>query len=363
MIRQHIDFEMIRIRLEEGWYSGCKIKFFRDLMLVLNNAIVFFGKKAPESVAATELGLLVRKEMTTQRIATTIKQDLEPNEEGLVPDSKPEQQPSDTFMRKPKIAVPMNACRKRSSIAARAASTSSSGPERKKEQSTNALLDGKPAMGWKQSDKSSEKAAEEFPAAKKGRKDRPKANTRSNSSKSSAGRSNSESNKNSGGNANTGPSTRGGGAASNDNSASKSDKKENSNGNSGNASGKKRSATNFLNRMKRGSPLVETSKDSGNGKGGAGEQRKDNGGSIGKGGSSSKQKEQATPPPPPPPRRASGGKQAKEPESPAKRSVGRPSKRPASAAPTATPPAKRSRQSSETEVVASSRNAKKRSRK
>lgn len=345
MIRQHIDFEMVRIRLEEGWYSACKSKFFRDVLLALNNAIVFFGSKSRESRAALELRSLVLKEMAQR----TTKQDSLPKEEARVP--KPEleegEQPSDILLRKPKLSVPMNACRKRSSITARAASTSSSGPEKKKEQ-TSALLDVKPAMSWKQSDKTSD-TAEEFPGTKKKRKERFRAGTKNNSNKSSASRSNAENNKNSGANSNTGPSTRAG--TSNENSASKSDKKNNSS----NASGKKQSAANFLNRMKRSSSsnngsLLETLKESENSRGRA--EQKKNGGNKG---NNNKQKEQASS------RRASAGKQAKEQESPAKRTVGRPLKRPATAAAAAVP-AKRIRQSVEKEATAS-RNAKKRSRK
>ncbi|PON34683.1 Octamer-binding transcription factor [Parasponia andersonii] len=352
-IRQHMDFGMVRNRLEEGWYSGCKSKFFRDLLLIFNNAIVFLGRKSPETKAAIELRHLLLKEMA---LKTTTKRDSLPKDEtGALPSKKePEEQeqPSEMLLRKSKLSVPMNACRKRSSITARA-STSSSGAERKKEQ-TNALLDVKSAMSWKQSDKSSSDKADEFSGTKKKRKDRFRTGTRNSSNKNGTSRSSTEINKNSCSNTNVGTSSRG---ASNENSASKATDKEKNNSSS-TASGKKRSATNFLNRMKRSSSsnngsLLETLKDSDNSSRGGAEQKKNG---AGKGSnSSSRQKEQAS-------RRTSGSKQAKEPESPAKRSVGRPSKRTASVAAEAVVPAKRSRQSVENEALAP-RNAKKRSRK
>ncbi|KAF2317648.1 hypothetical protein GH714_039474 [Hevea brasiliensis] len=64
LIKQHIDLQMIQCRLDGGAYSLCLQKFFRDLLLLFNNAITFFGKNSPENLAARDLLTIVRKEMT-----------------------------------------------------------------------------------------------------------------------------------------------------------------------------------------------------------------------------------------------------------------------------------------------------------
>ncbi|POO01315.1 Octamer-binding transcription factor [Trema orientale] len=63
LIRQHLDLQTIQARLEKGVYSNSFHKFFRDLLLLFNNAIVFFRKSSPEHAAALELRALVSKEM------------------------------------------------------------------------------------------------------------------------------------------------------------------------------------------------------------------------------------------------------------------------------------------------------------
>ncbi|PRQ35477.1 putative transcription factor MYB-HB-like family [Rosa chinensis] len=66
LIREHVDLKVVQSRLEKGAYNDCTHKFFRDLLLVFSNAVVFFRKTAPEHVAALELRLLVLKEMNDQ---------------------------------------------------------------------------------------------------------------------------------------------------------------------------------------------------------------------------------------------------------------------------------------------------------
>ncbi|OMO88384.1 hypothetical protein CCACVL1_08419 [Corchorus capsularis] len=66
LIRQHIDLERIESRLEKGVYSSDgdgSPKFFRDLLLLFNNVMVFHRKNSPEHIAAQELRGLVSKEM------------------------------------------------------------------------------------------------------------------------------------------------------------------------------------------------------------------------------------------------------------------------------------------------------------
>lgn len=63
LIRQHMDLQTIESRLDKGVYSACIQKFFRDLLLLFNNAIIFFRKNSPESLVACELRAIVWKEM------------------------------------------------------------------------------------------------------------------------------------------------------------------------------------------------------------------------------------------------------------------------------------------------------------
>ncbi|XVF75893.1 hypothetical protein PTKIN_Ptkin13bG0223100 [Pterospermum kingtungense] len=352
LVRQHLDFETIRMRLDEGWYSGCKSKFFRDLLLLLNNAIIFFDKKSSEHTAAVELRQLVSKE-----IAAHIPRSIMLPEEQLsaLPETqmlvKPEPEPSLSLSMKPKLSVPMIACRKRSSITARA-STSSSGQE-KKRQPIAALMNEKPALDWKQREKSSEKTEESL-VTKKRTRETSSAGTRKAKKKVKSVKHTNK-NKNSDGDTNAAAAAAAISSkedSSIDNSESKGEKEKTNT----NVSSKKQSAANFLNRMKRSSskngPLIETLKDvvsSDNGNGDGDEQKKSSSskGDKGKDQNSTRQTR-------------SGGKGAKERGSPAKRSKGRPPKRAAAAPATPSVPAKRGR---EVGNDSGTRHAKKRSRK
>ncbi|KAK9999753.1 hypothetical protein SO802_019356 [Lithocarpus litseifolius] len=108
LIRQHMDLQTVQSRLERGAYADNIHKFFRDLLLIFNNGVMFFRKSSPEHVAAQELRALVRKELRNKlrkpQPRKTVK--LEPKHE---PDSlsKPNNKPS--------IAT-LVACGKRSSM-------------------------------------------------------------------------------------------------------------------------------------------------------------------------------------------------------------------------------------------------------
>ncbi|KAM7505540.1 hypothetical protein LguiB_004444 [Lonicera macranthoides] len=137
LIRQHLDLETIQTRLDAGFYSNCTLKFYRDILLLVNNALVFFDKKSSESLAATELRLLISKEMahTHARADSSTEEKIPPP---LLP--LPSKQ-SGSLLLKPKIGGPVIACRKRSSIAAKA-SASIPRSDRKKDQTT--LTEEKP---------------------------------------------------------------------------------------------------------------------------------------------------------------------------------------------------------------------------
>ncbi|GJV66693.1 DNA-binding bromodomain-containing protein [Tanacetum coccineum] len=134
LIRQHIDYEILQTRLKEGWYSDGNDKFFRDLLLLVSNTRIFFQKESPESAAAVELRQLILKEMMSKRKPKT---DLKSSEKqtslkSLNLPPKRASEPADSLLLKPKLAGPIVVCRKRSSITAKAAG-SSSGADRRKE--------------------------------------------------------------------------------------------------------------------------------------------------------------------------------------------------------------------------------------
>lgn len=62
MIRAPMDLGMIRIKLEEGQYSG-SLDFFRDLLLMVTNALVYYPKDSSESATAFGLRECILKEM------------------------------------------------------------------------------------------------------------------------------------------------------------------------------------------------------------------------------------------------------------------------------------------------------------
>ncbi|KAA8549597.1 hypothetical protein F0562_001385 [Nyssa sinensis] len=92
MIRQHMDLRTVQTRLDKGIYSDSAPRFFRDLLLLFNNAIVFFKKNSSERTAASELRKLVVNEM-----AKSIRKPVKPD---------PIQKQPDPFHAQPKKTVP-----------------------------------------------------------------------------------------------------------------------------------------------------------------------------------------------------------------------------------------------------------------
>ncbi|GMH29456.1 hypothetical protein Nepgr_031299 [Nepenthes gracilis] len=110
LIRQHIDLQTIRTRLDEGRYSDHHANFYRDLLLLINNAVVFFPKKSSEHKAAVELRQLVSKRLPRSAAKQGPEQHL----------TKREREAEDSLLFKPKISMPVIVCRKRSSTVAKA---------------------------------------------------------------------------------------------------------------------------------------------------------------------------------------------------------------------------------------------------
>ncbi|ESQ44076.1 hypothetical protein EUTSA_v10005835mg [Eutrema salsugineum] len=63
LIRQHLDIKTIEKKMEKGSYVSSGLSFYRDLILLFTNAIVFFSPSSSESMAAQELRTLVSNKM------------------------------------------------------------------------------------------------------------------------------------------------------------------------------------------------------------------------------------------------------------------------------------------------------------
>ncbi|KAL8459834.1 hypothetical protein ACS0TY_031663 [Phlomoides rotata] len=337
LILQHVDLETIETRLKEGWYSGSSSssKFYRDLLLLVNNALVFFSKNSGEANAATEVRHLIMKEMSHKKAKSDSSSGKKISLQSMLEKGDPDP-PSHSLMLKPRISGSLIVCRKRSSIAAKA-SASSSGTDKKKEQAeekdTRSQLSGD---------------AEELKITKKRTRDRFPAAAPTTTKKNGKNHAN---NSGGGGGKNSVESTKqqGKGGSSSQQSEPKGDNNKKSQSTS---DSKKRGAANFLSRMKQGSssnngvlldalkntPL--TSENSSGGKGGGSETTKKND-SVKRG----EKKEGA-----PASKKATETRHSKEKGSPAKRNVGRPPKR--GAAPPPPPPSvgKRARERVEAEA-------------
>lgn len=63
LIRRHLDLTIVRARLEEGVYSSGSKEFFRDLLLIFNNAMVYYPCGSVEFEGAKSLFAEATKEM------------------------------------------------------------------------------------------------------------------------------------------------------------------------------------------------------------------------------------------------------------------------------------------------------------
>ncbi|XP_027072256.1 uncharacterized protein [Coffea arabica] len=372
LIRQHVDLETVQRRVKEGIYSESNLKFFRDLLLLVNNAMVFFGKNTPEFLAAMELRHLIANEMA-RRNAKSSGSSSEKQaslQKASLPD-KGSSEPSESLLRKPKLGGQLIVCRKRSSIAAKA-SASSSASDKKRDQNKmptedSAGLDSKHPSRRQLPARAEEpritkkRSADRFASVSTSLKKNAKKGTGTNSKQMSG--TNLEKNKGKGGSSSQQP-----------------DPRCESKNNQSSADLKKRSAANFLNRMKqssssnnstlldalKGSPLTASNNSRGgselkkneNSKASGGSNLKKNEHGKGSGGSEHKKNENvkwsgkkaqvST--------RSSDAKQAKEKSIPATKSLGRPLNK--GAAPP-TPSGKRGRDDRESESTASKQQRKK----
>nr|XP_029116578.1 uncharacterized protein LOC105061234 isoform X2 [Elaeis guineensis] len=310
VIRQHVDLAMVRAKLERGvGRAYTSVEFFRDLLLLCNNAIVFYPKDSSESTAAVHLRQLVAKEMaaTIQKLARPPPAAVEPappplppppQPKPIVPKLKKDLDLADSLPEKPSSSAPIIACRKRSSISNKA---------KKEERDEKHDLDRKER----------EREEQNLSAKKSHTRERSATRGLRTNKNRSGNRAGGEGGAAVGKSTNTTPSHKSKPVESTPVAevAVKAEKK------SGGASvEKKRSSASFLNRIKRSSPssngtFLETLKGSSSEGGGRGAEQK-------KGGKGDR-KDQGS--------RQEGGatyaKKTPEPSAPGKRSVGRPPKR------------------------------------
>lgn len=126
MVRQHVDLETIQTRLQKGTYSSSSLSFYRDLLLLFNNATIFFPKSSLESTTAHQLRHLVlnkiKNEIPKPRSNSNLKEDSPPPTPSAIPEPKPELERTDSLLAKHKSSAPIIVCRKRSSISAKPSS-------------------------------------------------------------------------------------------------------------------------------------------------------------------------------------------------------------------------------------------------
>ncbi|KAJ4842419.1 hypothetical protein Tsubulata_017630, partial [Turnera subulata] len=345
LIRQHMDLETIRTKLEEGRYIGCQKSFFRDLLLLFTNAIVFFDKNTSESQAAVELLQLVSNEMASTLPVPDLslkERPFFPTEPG--PEPEPEPQP---LAVKPKMRVVMVACRKRSSIAASQSSPLSSGADKKGEQTdkkgeeTRNSTEEQPVIDVMQLDKSSDKGEENRITRKR---TRGRFNPGAKISDKNTGRSSPKANKNSDAGTSSGLSGKAGSLSDNVEVKVEKDRKSRTNG-----SAKKKGVVNFLDRIKQG---VATGDKSSPGSSKQPKMASDSSNLSEKSRSSNRKGQDS--------QKGSAGRRERESRNSGKRNAGRPPKRtPASPVPSTVVTAKRSR---EPVGAGSSGNSRKRSR-
>lgn len=304
-IRRHMDLETIQTRIDDGSYSSCCTKFYVDLLLLFNNAIVFFPKASPESLAAQELRELVMKDLKNKDLSQSLPLKLQPT---------PEPEKSDLLLAKNSSTNPS---RKRSSISAKASSSSAN--KKVKKEKEKEKEDDKPVTNSKPLIRSPLSTSnEEDDSVKLKIKEKPVTGARS--MRSNKGRTNinktepttphSSNNKSLGSQQHV---------VKDKGEPGKGDKKRSETA----SSTKKSSAVDFLKRIKKNSPakgtIVEALKSS-----------KDNA----KGGKKEQQNKKMDERKDGPVRRSSGGggggsgrKTAKEESSPSKKNTGRPSRK------------------------------------
>lgn len=328
LILQHIDLGIIETRLKGGLYSGSTSTFFRDLLLLVNNALVFFDKNSAEVSAATEVRWLISKERSQKQAKSDSSSGKHVSLQSLSMTKKEEPLPTCSLVLKPLMVS-----RKRSSIAAKASTSF----DKKNGQSSLVAAEEKDAKPQRSQSNAGEpkitkkRTRDGFPSAAA-------ANTKKNGKNQSGSKNAAASAMEAG---------KGGSSSSSQLMEPKGENKKSNNTSSSDS--KKRGAANFLNRMKQGSPsnssvLLDALKntpltsESSSGKGGSEQQKKSENAKRGEKKEAASRKSMET-------KTAMTTMRGKEKGSPAKRNVGRPPKR------GATIGGKRNRDGGETETA------------
>lgn len=310
-----MDLQTVQSRLDRDVYADCHHKFFRDVLLLFNNGVMFFRKGSPEHVAAKELRALVCKELTNIKLPKKFK----------TRTVKPEPKQEPDSLSKPNKSSTMAACGKRSSMKA----LITEGANRKVDKREKEVEE-KPNVSQKKNGVSFGKM-EEKGIRKKRSKER--MGRRSSRTSNKGGDVKHEY----GGNE----------LSSHDALEVKMEKKEN-------IVKKKAGAASFLKRMKQNSPseMIEDDDDTSEDDSKEGRREEEEKRRRGRKREGNKREERVT-------RSSSGGRGGKE-NAKVKRGVGRPPKRPESVAVAAT--GKRGRDNGESEVVGGAGRSRKRSR-
>ncbi|GKU88694.1 hypothetical protein SLEP1_g2924 [Rubroshorea leprosula] len=120
LVRQHVDLETIQARLIQGSYaSSSSLAFYRDLLLLFTNSIVFFPKLSHESLTAHHLRNLVLDHVNK----LTNKSDSSHDQPPSPAPPKPDLENSDSLLARHKSSAPIIVCRKRSSVSTKPSSS------------------------------------------------------------------------------------------------------------------------------------------------------------------------------------------------------------------------------------------------
>ncbi|OWM78351.1 titin homolog [Punica granatum] len=316
IIRQHTDIDTIQSKLRKGSYSSTPLSFFRDLLLLFDNALVFYPKSSPESATALELHRLVSAELhkkikkPTPRSSSTQDAPVRP---------KPELERSDSLLAKHKSSVPIIVCRKRSSFSAKPSSTAMGQKGEPRSEDKRPASDPKQQQQQPQPNKAGGQEQQNLPKINNtversvtGARSLRRSNTNLKSSNASTSTTTTTTKKS--------PL----GSTTDKAETPKTDQKKTE---GAAASTKKRSAADFLKRIKRNSPAGKSkntagdpknSQGGGGGGSGNGDQKKKQSGKGDKGEERASRQSGGG---------SSGAKHTKEDSSPSKRSVGRPPKK------------------------------------
>ncbi|KAM1067077.1 hypothetical protein ACFX2B_022164 [Malus domestica] len=158
--QRHVDLETIQTKLRKDVYSSCSLSFYRDLLLLFNNAVVFFLKSSLGSRTAYQLRRLVLNEMKKKNLITRPNHDPSSKpSDSVVPAPATSQQPkrpvqlerSESLLAKQKCTAPIIVCRKRSSISSKpSAAASSFGQTLKGDEKKKAAAPAKPKVAAKE---------------------------------------------------------------------------------------------------------------------------------------------------------------------------------------------------------------------